>query len=300
MKLYYLILTPALFVSLNLKAQSETNVRISEGGYGIVKTNITVTYDHTFGRVTDGFNARVSYEFLKKKHFTVSGNLKYNSVTVNFHQSDLDKNFNPDEIDLNGIHTMEQIGITATSNTSLFGKPVIALGMLNSEWGKGGFNRVSATLMAMLMIRTNRDTQFGIGVLGMINTTSKVPVFPVFVYRHRFNKIWFLNLYGGMFGVDYTPTANDLISIGGDIDVKSFYFRPSSNDLPKTCRYTQTNCRPMLKYRRRLIPNLYFNVQGGYALNMNSRVNGVNGIKEYITISQKPHLFFQTSISYSL
>lgn len=300
MRSQYYIFVIILFLALDLKAQSENDVRISEGGYGIIKTNITVAYDHNFGKVTDGFNARVSYEFLKKKRFTLSGNLRYNSVTVNFNQSDLDKNFNPDDIDLNGIQTMEQIGITATTNALLFGKPVMALGMLNSEWGKGGFNRISVTIMAMFMLRANRDTQFGIGVLGMINTTSKVPVFPVFVYRHRFNKMWLLNLYGGMFGVDYTPTQNDLISIGADIDVKSFYFRPSVNDLPKTCRYTQTKFRPMLKYRRRLIPNLYFDVQGGYAINMNSRVNGVNGTKEYIEISQKPHPFLQISMSYSL
>lgn len=288
------------FFVLDSSAQSEADVRVSEGGYGIVKTNVTVIYDHTFGRVTDGFNARVSYEFLKKRHITLSGNFRHSSVTANFIGADLDKGFNPDDIKLNGIQTLEQLGATATVNTRLFGKPLMGLGMLNSEWGKGGFNRVSATLMAMLMLRANKDTQFGIGILGMVNTTSKVPVFPVFIYRHRFNKEWLLNLYGGMFGVDYTPTPDDLISIGADIDVKAFYFKPSVDDLPKVCRYTQTNFRPMLKYRRKLIPNLYFDAQCGYAINMNSRVNGVNGTKEYIKISQKPHPFVQASVSFSL
>lgn len=300
MRFQYVIFIILLFFTLDLYAQKGADVRVNKGGYGMVKTNITVAYDHAFGSVTDGFNARVSYEFLKKKHFSFSGNLKYNSVTANFNQSDLDKNFNPDDIDLNGIQTMEQIGVTATANTSLFGKPLMSLGMINSEWGKGGFNRVSANLMAMLMLRYNKDTQFGIGIFGMINTTSKLPIFPVFIYRHRFNKMLLLNLYGGIFGVDYTPTINDLISIGADIDVKSFYFRPSDNNLPRTCRYTQTNFRPMLKYRRRLIPNLYFDAQCGYAINMSSRVNGVNGTKEYLKITQKPHPFLQTSMSYSL
>lgn len=290
----------SVFSALSIFAQSETGVRVSEGGYGIVKTNITVTCDHTFGKVSDGFNARVSYEFLKKKHFTLSGNLKYSSVTANFDQSDLNKDFNPDQINLNGTQHIEQVGLTTTANTIIFGKPVYALGMLNSEWGKGGFNRLSATIMAMVMIRANRTTQFGIGLLGMVNTTSKIPVFPIFIYRHRFNEKWLLNLYGGMFGVDYIPTRNDLISIGADIDVKSFYFRPNTPYLPKTCRYTQTNFRPMLKYRRKLISYLYFDAQAGYAINMKSRINGVNGTKEYIEISQKPHPFIQVGVSYSL
>lgn len=280
-----LLYLTSLFFAFTLCAQSEADVRVSEGGYGLVKTNITVTYDHTFGKVTDGFNARFSYEFLRQRHVSLTGNFKYNSISTNFNASDLEAHFNPDEIRLNGNQTMEQVGITATANTRLLGKPLMGLGMLNSEWGKGGFNRVSATLMAMLMLRANRNTQFGIGLLGMVNTTSKIPVFPVFVYRHRFNKMWLLNLYGGIFGIDYTPTANDLFSIGADIDVKSFYFRPETEGLPRTCRYTQTNFRPMLKYRRKLMPNLYLDVQGGYALNMKTRVNGVNGTKEYIKIN---------------
>lgn len=283
-----------------LLAQTESDIRVSEGGYGLVRTNVTTTYDHTWGRLSDGFAARVSYEFMKKKHFTLSGNFKYTSVTTDFLSSDLDVSYNPQAIGLNGIHTMEQLGATATAKTTFLGKPFIGVAMLNSEWGIGGFNRVSATVMAMIMLKANRSTQFGIGILGMVNTTSSIPVFPVFIYRHRFNDKWRLNLYGGMLGVDFTPSMADLLSIGADIDVKSFYFKPHAVGLPKNCRFTQTDFRPSLKYRRRLIPNLFFDFQSGYAFNMKTRVNGVNGTKEYIILSQSPHPFVQASVSYSL
>ncbi|MGN1265672.1 MAG: hypothetical protein ACI4UL_07630 [Muribaculaceae bacterium] len=268
--------------------------------YGYVRTNISLSGDYTWGSATYGFNARVSYQFLKTKHYSLSGNFRYNSITTDFDATDFDKDFNPNEININGNQTMEQIGLTATASTTLFGKHLTAMAMVNSEWGEGGFNRVSATAMAMMLLRQNRATQFGIGVLGMVNTTSKVPVFPVFVYRHRFSDKWLINIYGGMFGVDYTPSPKSLISAGADIDVKSFYFQPATAGLPFTCRYTQTNFRPMLKYRHLLKQHLYFDVQAGVAINMSSRVNGVNGTKEYIDISQKPHPFVQLSFSYSL
>ena len=67
-----------------------------------------------------------------------------------------------------------------------------------------------------------RNTQFGIGPLVLINSTTKVPAFIVFRYRHRFSDYIALNLYGGMFGLDYTPSNSYLITIGGDIDVRSF------------------------------------------------------------------------------
>lgn len=289
-----------LLSALGTMAQHGAGAQVHEGGYGLVKTNITATYDHTFGRVTDGFNARASYEFLKKTHITLSANLRYQTVTTGFRQSDLDTLCSPDAINLNGTHHMGQAGITATARAMLFGKPMMGIGIVNSEWGKGGFNRVSATLMALLMLKADRSTQFGVGVLGMVNTTSRMPVFPVFFYRHRINPQWLINLYGGMLGVDYNATPNDLFSIGADVDVKSFYFRPGVEWLPKTCRYTQTNFRPMLKYRRRILTNLYFDAQTGYAVNMRTRVNAVNGRKTYLKLSQSPHPFLQFAVSYSL
>lgn len=289
-----------LSVVFNLQAQSQTDVNVSTGGRGLVRTNISLSYDHIWGRVTDGFGARVSYEFLSRKQVSLSANFRYNSVTTDFILSDTDNGIDPDGIGLNGTHTMEQLGITATGRTTIFGKPLAGIGVINSEWGKGGFNRISATLMAVVMLRTNRATQFGIGLLGMINTTSKIPVFPIFFYRHKFNDRLGINLSGGQLSLDYTPTADDFISCGADINVKAFYFRPHNDGLPRTCRYTQTDFRPMVRYRRRMIENLYLEVQGGCTVNMVSRVNGKNGTRTYIELSQKPHPFIQIACSYAL
>ncbi len=195
---------------------------------------------------------------------------------------------------------MAQLGATASVRTKLFGKPVMGIAMLNTEWAVGGFERISGTIMGMIMLKATQSTQFGIGPLAMINTTSKIPAFLVFVYRHRFNEKLALNLYGGMFGLDYNPNRNNLLSIGADIDVKGFYFKPKQEDLPEMCRFTYTSFRPMIKYRLRLRQNFYLDVQGGVALPMSCRVNGKNGSKEYFECNQKPSPFLQGGISYSL
>lgn len=286
--------------SAALLAQGEADLRVSESSYGLVRTNITSTYDHTWGRVTDGFNVRISYEFLKRKQFSLSANFKHSTVSCDFRETDLSNGYDPEGIGLNGTHSMVQAGVTGTVRANMYGKGFVAVGMLNPEWSKDGFQRVSAVLMAMVMLRADRSTQLGVGILGMVNTTSKAPVFPVFFYRHRFNDKWLVNLYGAMLGFDYTPTKNDLFSIGADVDAKSFYFKPHFEGLPDVCRFTRTNFRPMLKYRRRLIPNLYLDAQAGYAINMKTRVNGVNNTREYTGISQKARPFVSVSVSYSL
>lgn len=295
-----LMVIVASFCSFAGFAQTQSDVNVSEGGYGLVKTNISIRSDHTWSAVRDGFGASVSYQAYKNSWFTVSANAKYNSVRVDFDEGDLSDGYSPENLGINDIHTMSQIGVTATVRTKLFRKPFMAIAMANSEWSIGGFERASGTLMGVIMLKANRNTQFGIGPLVLINTTSKIPAFLVFVYRHKFNDKLVLNLYGGMFGLEYNPNKNNVLSIGSDIDVKGFYFRPEHEGLPKTCRFTLTSFRPTVKYRLRLGHNLYIDAQGGIAIKMSCRVNGKNGTKEYFECHQKAAPFLQAGVSYSL
>lgn len=288
-----------LFGCLNAMGQTQSDVNVSESGYGLVKTNITVDYGHGWGAVQDCFATRVSYEFLRNKKFTVTANARYTSTEVSYTDNDLNSGFSPNEIGLNGTHIMVQAGVTSTFRTRLFGKPFAAMAMVNSEWSNG-FARVSGIAMGMIMLRANQNTQFGLGPLVMVNTCSKMPAFLVFMYRHKFNDKWLINLYGGMFGVDYTPTRKDLISIGADIDVKAFYFKPQNELLPIKCRYTATSLRPMAKYKRRLVDNLYFSLQCGMMVKMSCRITGTCSSKELIDCHNKIAPFVQVGASYSL
>ncbi len=68
MNMRKLLIIAISFLCFNVcKAQSQSDVNVSEGGYGMVKTNITVNADHAWGAVSDGFGARVSYEAYKNK-----------------------------------------------------------------------------------------------------------------------------------------------------------------------------------------------------------------------------------------
>ena len=283
-----------------MTAQTQTDVNVSEGGYGLVKTNLNMSYDHGFGAIQDGFSARVSYEFFRNKKFTVTANARYSSSEVFFGDSDLSDGYHPTEINLNGTHLMGQVGFTSTFKTKLLNRHIMAMAMINSEWSEGGFARVSGIAMGLVMLRANRDTQFGIGPMVMVNTCSKLPAFLVFMYRHRFNDKWLINLYGGMFGVDYNPSKDDLISMGADIDVKAFYFKPYVSGLPEKCRFTSTSFRPMIKYRRRLKQNLYFDFQSGISIKMACRVNGVSNSTELINCTQRTFPFLQAGVSFSL
>ncbi len=295
----FLLITFLMLVAgVNCMAQGPQTVPTDN--YGMVKTNIKVSYDYTHASISDHFNARVSYEFFKNKKFTLTANANYNSLEVDFSSGDLPVGYDPQQMGMNKTHLYGQIGVSGSFRTRLFTCPFMAFGMMSADWGDRRFQRVSGIAMGLFMLRANRDTQFGLGPLVLINSTTKVPVFLVFMYRHRFNDKLAVNLYGSMFGLDYTPTANDLITIGGDIDVRSFYFQPNHIDLPKRCRYTNTNFRPGVKYKRKLAKNLYGEVQSGVILKMSSRVTAVSGTKRYFDVDMPTRPFVQVAFTYSL
>lgn len=295
---HFVFLFITIIAGIHCRAQETKDVPVDN--YGLVKTNIRVAYDYTNASVSDHFNARVSYEFFKNQKFTLTANANYNSLQADFHTDELPIGYDPQQMNMNKTHLYGLFGVSASFRSQLFGRPFMAFATMSADWGDKRFQRVSGIAMGMFMLRANRNTQFGLGPLVLINSTTKIPAFLVFMYRHRFNDTFAINLYGGMFGLDCTPTKSDLITIGGDIDVRSFYFRPNHADLPDKCRYTNTNFRPGIKYKRRLATNLYGEIQGGVILKMSSRVTGVSGTKRYFDIPMPTRPFIQAAINYAL
>ncbi len=296
----YLSLLFILYHSINSHCMAQQAGDVPSDSYGMVKTNMKISYDYTNAPVSDHFNARVSYELLKNKKFSLSANANYNSLYSDFSSDALPDGYDPQLMGMNKTHIYGQAGLSTTFRNKLFGCPFMAFATMSIDWGDRRFQRISGIAMGLFMLRANRSTQFGIGPLILINSTSKVPAFLVFIYRHRFNDNLAINLYGGMFGMDYTPTKYDLITIGGDVDVRSFYFRPNHPGLPERCRYTNTNFRPGIKYKRRIATNLYGEVQGGVILKMSSRVTGITGTKIYFDLPMPTRPFLQFSLNYAL
>lgn len=281
-------------------AQAAVDSTVTEGDYGLVRTNIKVACDHACSSLSDGFTARVSYLCFRTKTFTLTATGRYASVTADFGADEMPAGRDAAGMGLNGVHVAGQVGISLMARTRLWGRPLVAFANVGAEFGQGGYGRTSAMAMAMVMLCHTARTQFGLGPMVLVNTNSKVPAFLVFMYRHRFSERWAINLYGGMFGIDYTPTRDDLIAIGGDIDVKSFFLCPQREGLPGRCVYRKTAFRPMVKYRRRLRTHLYVEAMAGVSLSMSSRVTGLTGTTEYMDISQKPAPFAQIGVSYAL
>lgn len=296
------LLTVLLLLSCFLSAQAQLDMvqAVNESDYGMVRTNLALSYDRTFGSVPDNVSARVSYQIVKKPFLTFSANVRFNTLWANFDSSQLSKPLNAWDIGLDGNHTYGSFGFTATGFLPLFGKPLALLAVGNAEWSNHCFGRISGLIGGVYLFKLSKDTQFGVGPLFMINTASKIPVFPVVVYRHRFSDRFAINVYGGLFGMEYKPDENNMLTFGADLDVHSFYFKPHVEGWPEKCRFTMTSLRPALKFKHSFFKNFYGEVQAGVSFKISGRVSGVTGKARYLEFEEKPSFFLKATVSYSL
>lgn len=295
-----LIIISILFFCGPAMAQFDLIQPVSESGYGLVKTNLTFSYDHTFGAVPDNINGRVSYQIVNKPYLKFSANARFNTLWANFEDSRLSEPLDAWGIGLNGNHYYGSFGFTALGFLPVFGKPLALLGVGNAEWSNHCFGRISGLLGAVWLLKVTPDTQFGVGPVFIIHTSSKIPVFPGVIFRHRFNPQLALNIYGGLFGLEFTPSENDLIVFGGDLDSRSFYFRPHKDGWPEKCRFTMTLFRPGLKYKRRIARNFYGEVQAGVGFKLSGRVTSATRSKRFLDFEEDPAFFLKATLSYSL
>ena len=79
-------------------------------------------------------------------------------------------------------------------------------------------------------------SSFGIGMIGLINTTSPWSVFPMLVYRHRFDKRWSMEIMPPQFRLTCAVNPSNRITAGLTIDGDRFYVTLRN---PKVCLYSK-------------------------------------------------------------
>lgn len=82
-------------------------------------------------------------------------------------------------------------------------------------------------------------SSFSIGMIGLINTTSLWPVFPMLVYRYRFDKRWSMEIMPPQFRLTCAVNPSNRITAGLAIDGDRFYVTPRNPQLPKACLYSK-------------------------------------------------------------
>ncbi|MBQ8672765.1 MAG: hypothetical protein IJ511_01715 [Bacteroides sp.] len=184
-------------------------------------------------------------------------------------------------------HHIFAANIMGMGKVKLGRKSLMLMGMVSGECSQYGLERWTAIGTAVLMLKETRRTQFGIGVLGMVNTLSKIPVFPFFTYRHTFNEQWMVNLVLPNLQVRYTLSPSDFISLGMSIDADHYFIHPNTKGLPDRVRYSRCvqNFGPIFEHR--FASGLSLTVDMGLSMLMADRVHKSGGSTKIAEVHEK-------------
>lgn len=161
--------------------------------------------------------------------------------------------------------------------SALGNKPLVIISNIGIDASQWGFQRISGIAAALLMIKSTPHTQFGVGPLLMLNTTSRIPFLVVATYRHVYSPLWTLNINYPFFGMQYTPSEKHTIAGGFTFDTDYYWVRPDNEKLPKTAFFRRSLLRTGLNYDMKLTPTLTFTAQTGWEYTMAGGLYTSNG-----------------------
>ena len=247
-------------IPIGLHMQAEVNSATSE--HYVLETRDDERI--ASGDLKENVRARLNVGYMmpvsKKLMLGLSARYDYN----NEHLSGL-----PDEeVLIDDNHHSFKGSMNVMYRSQLWNKPLVAfanVGMDASHWGVERFSGMGA---ALLMLKATRETQFGVGPLVMINTTSRLPFLFVATYRHVYSPQWTLNLNYPFFGMQYTPSQKHTIAGGFAFDADYYWVRPANEELPKTVFFRRSLLRTGINYDYRVSPTITFTAQTGWEYTM--------------------------------
>ena len=153
--------------------------------------------------------------------------------------------------------------ISATTYLRLFGKPLMLNAMGNTTFSNHGYERWSAALTALLMLKNTKETVFGVGVLGLVHSSVRIPFYPMITYRQVLSPQWTINCVMPRFQMEYNLTPRDMFSAGFSIDVDNYFLETDDERLPERVNYCRTNVNIGPAYEHRFPYGLLFRAEAG-------------------------------------
>ncbi|PWN60852.1 hypothetical protein [Chryseobacterium viscerum] len=230
--------------------------------------------------------------FIKKKNWLLSTALNYRYTSIS--------NENPvipgTETEENFHYHSEAINLVYFSR--LFKKTAIYSANISVDGSDQHFERIRGLVTASLILKATPKTKMSLGLAGIIDPSSQIPVLPIFTLENRFNNGWVLDiLLPKKVLVRKDVFSNGRISLGTEMDNTSFYtYRNNS-----TYEFRQVALNSGAIYEHNLGGNFIGTFKTGLRANINSRAfNKQDSFNDYIWKgTYKPSFYFNVGISYN-
>lgn len=253
------------------------------------------------GVVRDAMRARlrVSVPVWKNEKFSVSAGGFYSYHSLYFDRESIDALSSP--IDMGNDHHLWCTSANLFYQGRLWGRPIIANANVMVDFSEYGFGKVIGFVTCVTPVIQNKTTYMGVGLVGLINTTSTWPVFPVFTLRHSINERMSIEVMPPICYFKYKlPSEYGTVAAGMSIDVEKFYVRPHCDDMPKECLLSRSFYKPEVVYEKQFGGGIKVTAKSGVAIPLQSYLYSRNGRRKYEKIDQDASCFFNVTVSCKL
>ncbi|MDW9378708.1 DUF6268 family outer membrane beta-barrel protein [Chryseobacterium sp. JV558] len=230
--------------------------------------------------------------FIKKRNWLLSTTLNYRYTSIT--------NENPvilgTETEKDFHYHSESVNLSYFSR--LFKKTAIYSASISADGSDQHFERIRGLVTASLVLKATPKTKMSIGLAGIIDPSTQIPVLPIFAYENRFNNGWVLDvLLPKKVLIRKDISSNGRLSLGTEMDNTSFYTYHNNN----TYEFRQVAINSGVIYEHNLGGNFIGTFKTGLRANINSRAfNKQDSFNDYLWKgTYKPSLYFNAGISYN-
>lgn len=275
-------------VNLYWEMKGSHNYTFTAGGKEIAK-----------GRKRDLHAIRFStmIPVLRKKSFSLYGNLQYSSYLTRFTDT-------PSRIFTKEDYSHYQGGLRASYFVTLFGRPLLLSADVSVDGWNDGWGMLQGRFVAAMVLARKERTGISAGLAAM--TLGEVPVVPVFSYWHRFNNPdWSVDItLPSQMYLRY-QRKSQRISAGASMSVDNFYLHTDLPDLPQVCYYSEAAMKPEIMYEYIINRHFYLSARAGLSIPLKGGLytKGREAIEidgDELEQNRSAVPFFHVGVSYSL
>ena len=241
---------------------------------------------------------------LQKRGFTLYGNLNADFYLFNTKNRD---NAAPSSMfkENDESYSYFKAGITGTYFLNIFNKPLMLRASVSGDGWYKGFEKIDASLTAMIILKRTNSTHISVGMHGML-LFDLVPAVPIIVVTHQFNPKWGIDItLPSKIYTRYHFLNGHRISVGSSMENELFYYRPDIEELPKTVLFTKATIKFEVVYEYIISDRFYLIARGGGNKNIMSGIFKINRSgdgngKPLLEYSRPTTLFFNLGFSYNI
>lgn len=251
------------------------------------------------GRMRHGVNVKVrsSVQLFRVKNLSASLSPFYNysnqDPRVEWGAENLGFTLPPDHHHYGGT-------LTLNYQMKAFGKPLTLIGMGTGNFSQYGFENASGMLGGMVAITRNQRTFLGLGAIYLLGTSVTWPLYPLFVYSHKFDDRWSISCMETNNYLYYQASPKVRCALGMELETDKFYFRPKTSDLPKKAMYSQVSERLGMFADVQATKEIALNFGVGMEVPFYGRLRESGYNHNYMTLRDHVKPFVKMRVKYSI